>query len=384
MSDNTLQDAREVVGIKGNIQITNHEAYKQFLELSNHPILNEKKFITVSDGRTLTLAYPKILQQIKNLPLKEQQQIAVRKKIFNRIHGQRNSCYTRAYGTHVSHDGIQKKKGNITSPLLQRKEEIIELFGRMFTVQEVHRVCLEDWDLKVTTGTLNTFREVNKHIILQKIEEYKKTYDNVRLGHKRPRLEELSWLYMKRKANYNASGKVEDHRLLLQTLEQIRKEVEGDSLRIDGNMNINLELTIKNQIESDLMKHILVKEIIISRVAAKMGIDPAKMMTAIKSSYYKKRLEMVEDIPHEEVVYPSSATYDFAKIEAINKQREQKDEIEHAKFLEGQNLPAAKVAKTEDIKNKLIAQLLGKKEAVNKIKNSVYFNSVKSNDEEEE
>lgn len=375
MSDTVIQDARKAVGSRGEIIITNQEAYDEYIRLSNNPILNQDRFITVSDGRTLSLGYPRLKTAIASLPEDEQRKLIVRKKIYDKIHMKRNICYTQAYGTHVRHDGVAKAKKGIQSPMLQRKEEIIELFGRMFSIKEVHEVCLKEWDLKVTTGALVVFRDSNKQVILQKIEEYKRTYDNVRLGHKRPRLEELSWMFEKRKRLYASTGKVEDHRLMLQTLEQIRKEVEGDTLRIDGNMNVNLEMTIQNQVENDLMKYANIKEIIISRVSSRLGLDPVKMLTSIKNSFYAKRLAMVEDIKPEDVEYPSTQTYDFNRIEAINRQIEDRKETEQQTYLESQVISPEQMTVAERIKLALQSRLQKKKEDVNKIKNSVYFNT---------
>jgi hypothetical protein len=380
MSNESLADARAQIGNRGEIQITNHEEYKRFVELSKHPILNAEKYITVSDGRTLSLGYPRLPKAIETLPAKEIEQINIRKKLYHSICGQRNAAYSKAYGTTLNHNGVMKRKAGRISPLFQRSEEIIELFGKMFTVKEIHEICLKDWDLKVTISVLVNFREVNKHVILQKIEGYKKSYDSVRLCHKRSRLEELSWLYTKRKAVHQASGKADDHKLLLQTLEQLRKEAEGDTLRIDGNLNVNMEMTIKNQIENEMMKHMLIKEIIISRVCAKIGADPVRMMTSIKDSYYRKRLESVEDIPHEDVRYPSEQAYDFNKIDAINKQLEQRKEVEKKKYEESRVISNEVVDKSEEIKKKLIAKLKGKQTAVNKIKNSAFFSQIKKND----
>jgi len=383
-----LKDDAEKVLLKKlePIKIKNQDAYREFIELSNSSILNEKKFITASDGETYNIGHlsHNLLKKIKHLPLKEQKAIMVIKKEHDTTHARRNGAYRRAYGTILNKNGETKKSQFYSSPVAQRKDEIVELFGRMFSVKEVHEICVKDWDLKISPSTLAAFREMNKVLILQKIEEHKKTYDEVRIGQKRSRLEELTWLYEKRKRMYDATKKGEDHRLLLQTLEQIRKEVEGDTLRIDGNRNFNMELTIRNQIEEETLKHALIKEIIVSRVSAKMGADPMLMMNAIKSSYYRKRIEAPTDIPHEEIEYPSSSTYDFNKIEAINKELEIKQKNDIAEFKEKTEQKDRELSsKTEDIKNRLIERLTGKKQAVKTLKNSAFFKSLEREKQEE-
>lgn len=385
MSD-ASKDAKKIVGDLGpvaQLKITNQQAFDEFKRLSTSKILNEGKQYTASDGKVWSLGdfSKNFVERIKIYPLEEQRRILVRRKMYLSLNGKRNAAYRKAYGTTLNKDGLSKKDRDQLTPFQQRKEEIIELFGRMFSLKEVHEICLKDWDLRCTIESLSKFKNAHQHVILQKIEEYKRTYDNVRLGYKRSRLEELSWMFEKRKKIYEFSKKGEDHRLMLMTLEQLRKEAEGDTLKIDANLNLNMELTIKNQIENELMKNALIKEIIISRVSAKLGLDPMRMLTSIKDSFYNERLALAEDIPHEEVRYPSSQTYDFQKIEAINKQSEQQLQIAKEKYEAAKVLAPEIKDKAEDLKKSLIERLSGKKQAIQQIKNSAFFNHLNKDEQ---
>ena len=353
------------------IKIKDHEAFAKFKELSNSKILNEGKFVVGSDSKTYNVAAmpPQLNRAIAHLPQPEQNMIRIKKKLYAQAQCRRNSAYRKAYGTMMKLDGTKSM-----TIFDQRRDDLIELFGRMFTVKEVHEVCLKDWDMKCTPHSLYTFKMRNQVIIAQKIEEHKRTYDDIRLGYKRSRLEELTFLYMKRKAIYEATRKGEDHRLLLQTLEQIRKEAEGDSFRLDGNINISLDSTIQNQISMDLQRSMLIREIIISRVAAKMKLNPVKMLTHLKTSYYADRLSRIEDIPHEEIVYPSADTYDFNKIEVLQRQAEKNKEIEDSKYeVETLSITPELEEKAMSAKEKLLLALKNRQKAVSTVKNSAFF-----------
>lgn len=60
------------------------------------------------------------------------------------------------------------------------------------------------------------------------------------------------------------------------------------------------------------------KEIILGRVAAKMGINPVKLIYSLQNSYYKQYSNVLGDFGEEgsegELPYPSQLNYDFERI----------------------------------------------------------------------
>ena len=103
---------------------------------------------------------------------------------------------------------------------------------------------------------------------------------------------------------------------MLKTLEQIRKEAEGDILTINGAIDVNIEAQIQEHIQEEIYKTINLKEIILGRVAARMNYDPSKLIAALHNSYYAKFVQISGEYDEDaEITYPSSQAYDFTKIE---------------------------------------------------------------------
>ena len=157
-----------------------------------------------------------------------------------------------------------------------------------------------------------------EHIVeIEKLrEKFRNKVTDVRLYNKRPRLEELAWMYGKMKNRFKVNNSSEAYNSMLRTLEQIRKEAEGDILTVNGVVDVNIEAQIQEHIQQEIYKTINLKEIILGRVAARMGYDPAKLIAGLHNSYYAKFVQISGDFEEDaEMVYPSSQAYDFTQIE---------------------------------------------------------------------
>lgn len=367
-----LEEARDLVGHLDPARITDMESFNRYTELCNNPIFSDKrKWIEPSKGKRVCIAWfpTHLKERIKHLPEAEQKAILAQHKIYKHLMAIRNAALRKAYGTYVTNNGKPSIKGSIFD---QREREIIELFGRMFTAPEVLEICVKDWQLPATLKSVGDFRKIHWDEISKLIEEHKRTYSDIRLGYKRSRLEELTWMYQMRKRIYEATKKGDDHRLLLMTIEQIRKEAEGDAIRIDGQLNIQMEKTIEEHMQQELFKNMNLKEIIVGRVAARAGVSSEKLLTELNKSYYAK-FHQAEDIEHEEVPPPpSSQTYDFDKIRRINEQRVQRERAENQALKRKQGDDVSNVNKgAEAIKEALIAKLKKKQESATYVKNSL-------------
>jgi hypothetical protein len=326
-----ISEIRKIIGKPMPIEIKNPEAYLEHLKYKNHPIHKVK--IKIGE-KTLDITVPYVTikmhmrqqglseddeQMVKALKIKKEQMSLVMKA---------NGALRKAYGTIVNNNGDKVEVRNIFDPV---KQKLIEVFGRMFTTKEAHEICLKEWKMTVSFQQLADFRRANQTEIHKLIEEHQRTYSDIRLGHKRSRLEELVWLYNDRKRIYETTKKPDDHRLLLTTLKDIKSEAEGDVIRIDGGINVNINETVEHHIHQNLLKTISIKEIILSRVAAKSGINPITVINSINKSLYRKAIE-AEDIDHVEMpTYPSMQTYDFNKIKLIQDHSEKLAEADKIK-----------------------------------------------------
>lgn len=306
-------------------EVKDPKALQAYLKLENSPILTTKKAYTASNGEIFYLNVPwKILaKKAKDTELSEEEtnKIHSLRKLYSKVLMKKSRMLLKAYGKAVKIDG---KTVTARSAFDLRKAEILELFGRMFSVKEVFEVLLTRFQMRnIKLEQLRAYRMKHADEIQEKIEKFKVEYTDMRLAIKRGRLEELVWLYNKRKRLYELSTRGDDHRILLTTLEQIRKEVEGDALRLEGNMTLTIDQVIEDQVQKQLMHHTNIKEIVISRIIGRSQIPIREFLAQLEKNWYTKNFNDIDDIDYEEIEsFPSTKPYDFDHITRVNLQRE--------------------------------------------------------------
>lgn len=296
--------------------VVNPKEYKKMLALMNHPILRNTIYIS-SEGDEINIGMlPHRLRKfIEHLSPKEQDDIMELKRKYNQMRAKVTTAKSQAYGRSGRYGGV-KKEDIAKYKLTPFEEDIIELLGRMFTIAEVVKIMGEDNGVIVSEDDVKSI--LKKHIveIEKKREEFRNRVTDVRLYNKRPRLEELAWMYSKMKARYVALNQNDSYNSMLRTLEQIRKEAEGDIININGALDVNIEVTIQNHIQQEILKTINLKEIILGRVAARMNYDLKKLVAGMHNSYYAKFVDISNEFdPNADMNYPSNSAYDFAQIE---------------------------------------------------------------------
>ena len=378
--EKVIKDATQVIGedkLKKQVPtgkgvIRDQEAYDEWIRLKAHPLLTTQKIQMMSTGFTVNLGnFPSQFQSIiYALPEPEKKRLTTLREAFNRILVKANACQRRAYGTMVNHEGDIVKSSRSFNPLDTKRAELIELFGRMFTIPEVHAICLKEWKFNnVTKSQLEEWRQNNIADISIRIEEHKRSFSDIRLGYKRSRLEELTWLFQQRKTIYQLTKKAEDHRLLLDTLKAIKAESEGDLIRIEGAIEMNLDGMMHEHLGTEVFRYFPLQEIILARVAAKAGVSVANMLAAIEKGYYHSVLHIdAGDEGHvDKKDFPSTLTYDFDRISRMWKQQEAIRAIEPPKPTA---TPASTQTASDLIKKALLAKLATKNGDVNAARNT--------------
>lgn len=294
------------------------KAYRKMKAYEQHPLLHNTIYIA-SDGTEINFAMlPHWLKKhIEHLSPKEQEDIWELKRKYNGLRGKISAAKAKAYRT-MGRYGANgtKKEIAILNRLSPFEEDIIELLGRMFSIAEVVKIMGEDNGIICTEDDIKKI--FKKHIaeIERKREDFRNKVTDVRLYNKRPRLEELAWMYAKMKARFVALNGIDAYNSMLRTLEQIRKEAEGDILTVNGALDVNIEVQIQAHIQQEILKTVNLKEIILGRIAARMNYDPAKLIAGLHNSYYAKFMEISGDYdPNAEMNYPSASAYDFTTIE---------------------------------------------------------------------
>lgn len=307
--------------------VKNKEAWLEYIKLYDEVHKDEQLYMPTSDPEVQVslLATPyRVRQAIEHLPQDEQVEILAKSSRLRSLQAQAATKKREALGDNYSrhgHEEGEEEYNQYKNFFEKRYTELIEYFGRFFTLEEVFRVVNYEWGHKVTMKAIGKWRLDNIDKINARQEEFKKDFSDIRLGYKKSRLEELTYLYNTRKAVYNEKLKVDDGRELRGILEQVRKEVEGDTLLINGNINHSHEILIKSQVTDNMMKGLNLKSMILSRVAAKLNINPIALQYQLANSWYAKFTGFApadNNINTDEIIYPSSFIYDFEDLKRKN------------------------------------------------------------------
>lgn len=335
--------------------VLNKQAFLLWKKFSSNPILSSRKYYTASDGTVVNLSKPWMwfVKDIDHLPEKEQLKIRAFKNFYHKVL-LRASYYKRLMMVPPGESVIFNKY----RLLEQKKQEIIELFSRMYSVPEIHKIVVEDWKMPCGITTIYSFRKKYAVQIAAGIVEFKRNIDDIRLGVKKSRLEELTWMYLIAKDKFKKGTSNEVHRLLLATLEQIRKEVEGDKLLIEGGIDLSIENRVNYHLQKEALKELSIQQIILSRVASKQQISLGLLLKQLSDSFYSKFIGLVgEEEEYEEGNYPSQQAYDFNRIqENMDDLIEEAQEVidEEESFIEENTDNAVSINLKETLLNKLL------------------------------
>jgi hypothetical protein len=271
-----MEDIKKIEIPEGVVDV---KAYKQYYALSQHPIFGQSRYIETSDGGEVNLGAMtgNFRRYIAHLSPKEQEELMEMKTKFNQLLMKKNCLKAKAFGN----IGWSKKHKKDEPNYTPYEADIVALLGRMFTIAEVVKIMGEDNEVVINEDDVK--RVLKKHIneVERKREEFRNKVADVRLYNKRPRLEELAWMYSKMKMRYVSGNSTDSYNAMLRTLEQIRKESEGDVVNINGAIDMNVNVEINAHIQKEILKTINLREIILGRVAARMQYDPMKLIAGL-------------------------------------------------------------------------------------------------------
>lgn len=347
--------------------IRDKEAYREYLKLTEHPLYStDARVIHCSDEVTridLLAIISHIRMNIEHLPEEEQKQILAKASIVHGIRSKVSALKKKAFG--MKQDGFYSMNESL---LEARKPEILEMFGRMMSAEEVHKVVTRDWGYDINRASVNNF----KLRYLDKVKElqldYQTNVTEFRLGYTRGRIEELIWIYNNRKDIYERTKSKEDEKQLIAIMEQIRKETGADNTI---NVNHSGSITVNHVLQgAEATKMLLgqstIMSLVLARVASKLKKNPAYLQYRLESSFYAKYTGLSGEnvnIDEQEVIYPSQFVYDFDSIARIAKENKEKQAITEAEVIDI-TPPVEKVA--VKAKKTLLEQLLDVKQDTNK------------------
>jgi hypothetical protein len=274
------------------------------------------------------------------------------------FYGKMSACSKRAFG------GNWLALGGV---LAAKQDELLDLFGRLYTLDEVYRIVIEDWGYNIARETIRTFYSRNIQTIEKLRDQYQSDFSDVALTKKRSRLDKLSVMFFTYYNKWSKDNRLEYSRELRAILEHIRKEVEGDNINLNIQGQINVDMTIEaNKTLYDTYKRIPVNNLILGMVAAKKGIDPTKLMAQLTSSYYSAMTGYGGKYDAEtQLIHPVDLTYNWNEINMKHRGDKKNDLIEEAKLVTTAGTQE-KDAKLMTTKKKLLAILDNDREENNK------------------
>lgn len=347
-------------------EITDPVAWKKYLVMKESSTL-KRIHVLASDGTEINLMwFPRTLREnIKHLSTSEREEILEMYAARRKVQLTANRLLAVARGSfEIARKRRREERGEFDSlncSDVTLVEDIKELLGKMFTPKEVVRILAESREIQVELEYVQDVLKRFINDIEKRREEFRNRVQDVRLYSKRPRLEELSWMYTQMKTRYKALNSTDAYNAMLRTLEQIRKEAEGDQIFINGAIDVNVETEIRLHIQQTIYKSVNLKEIILGRVAARMNWDLAKLVAGLHNSYYARFMPTNDEYdPQAEMEYPSSMNYDFNRIQH-NHAVSGVDEVEDVK---AEPLTEQERTSSEAIKQLFLQRIAKQREAL--------------------
>jgi len=321
------EDTKALTGTEN--KIVNQGAYDKYVKLRDNPIFDkEGRFIATSNQNIKidplsNLEY--ISSQLEAIPSKVEHG-----KILSKVNGAKaairklENLKSSAFGLPVAVMDESLSKMVAVKVLDERSAELITLFGKLHTVNEIYEKINSEWGYPVLKETLRKFRD--RHV--NKIEEEKTLWRNdishLRLAHKSSRIEEYMQLYAYYKGQWEASNSAKDYDKLMQILKQLYTETGKTEIDINASIIHSFERTIQPHIASEILGRRSLNDIIITRVAEQLKVSGLYLMKVLGDSYYKKFTGFgdssvtVDELNLMRPDSPHSTIYNWNELDRIN------------------------------------------------------------------
>ncbi len=310
-------------------QVTDKEAWVDYLSLKGQLEETKQRYFTTSDKGGLIIdlctSVDIICKMTVHLPREEQDRIIEAGGPFRSNIRKLTHLKRRALGK------LQEKNDSSEfSKLTVKQSEIIELFGKFYSVRDVYSIIIRDWGYDINIYEVQQFYKRNRDKIEQIQKEYEhKGHKSIRLTKRRSRLEELSLIYEKLKQKFLDNETDGTAKMMQQVIESIKKEVDGDVV-INGKMKIEVEETVNHQVFNDMMRDFNITALIIGRLAGRLNVNPLYIISRLSNSMYSKFTGFSKpEISREEdeINYPSQITYEMERIKELYVQNNNQDNM---------------------------------------------------------
>lgn len=209
-----------------------------------------------------------------------------------------------------------------------KKADILELFGQYKSIDQVLETIKTDWAFSINRQSLTDFYYENLQDIQERRVRFQAQEKDFYLSTGTGRIESLSYLFTELMKLFDQTKNIKYSTEIRGIIEQVRKEVKGDEIRltVDGKIDITATLQANRTIQ-DFNQKLPINMFIISLVAAKKGINPMNLMAQLGNSFYSNYNGFNKlSGDDEELKLPSHFinSYDWNEIENIHREKENK------------------------------------------------------------
>lgn len=328
----------------------------------------DRNFVFVSktgDTHTIDLANVNVKGMVLSRNGTEEQAkdaVEIRKELVYPIQmqlGIYKKIYYKAFG----------KEGGNNTLTPDVADKIIDLAGRMHNEKDIAKILEEEDRVLISNVAIRRFLIDNKAKIEENKTKFVLSSGTYRVATEAGRLEilndlltDLNLRYKDAQVKRNVSNILLYSREIRNVLEQARKEVKGEEVKLTVDGRIDITATIHGHENiGRTMRALPINAIVIGIVAAKSGLAPEVLIAQLASTYYKDFNGFNKNIlGREQIMLPGDLirNYDWNEIKERNKRflNEMKPiEIQEATILEeekGERIKLSLKEKIERLKQK--------------------------------
>jgi len=168
---------------------------------------------------------------------------------------------------------------------------ILELFGKFYTIADVAKIMAKEYRIKIPEDELKKFYVEHRDLVTRRRAEYVLQNKDFRVATETGRLEVLNQMLVEVEIKNRACGgsNVDYCNLILRIIEQARKEVKGNEIKmtVDGKIDINATIQAETNVMS-VMKQMSINALVVGLTAAKAGLNPAVLIAQLANSWYSQ------------------------------------------------------------------------------------------------
>ena len=299
--------------------IVDDNIYREYWVRKKNFDLNPHRNIEI-DGKKVKLPHPglKNVFKISSLTPKEKKEIERVSTELRKEMGSLTALLRKARG-YGKGDGAHIIPGREISDTIG--PTIIELLGKWHSPYEVYKILPTLGINNIKYERVLSFAKKNEDKVKSLREAIRLDYDDLSVGIKRSRLEKLNYLLNNCIQEYDkavGARRIEYSREIRAILDQARKEVEGDELKLTIDGKIDIEATIfQSTSQQNAMKDLTILQLVIARVASRLGLPSQFLIDRLAYGFYSKHngFRRTEDL-QTKPLYPSSISYDILDLES--------------------------------------------------------------------